>query len=371
MAPFARLHTYTHTFPSVRRLFLAAFSASALLSVTTPLRAAETFPPLTEVYEALEKNLTGVSGDELNRAAVRGLLEQLRGHVRLEGDDLARGAARLATNAPALGARVFEKHFGFVRVARLSGGVEQELDAALKSLGSSNQLKGLIVDLRFADGGEYPAAVAVAERFLATEQPLADWGEGWRKSTAKSNAFSRPVALLVNQDTAGAAEALAGMLRHRNVALIVGTNTAGAASKTKLLPLKGGRHLRVAVAPLKVADGAELSRTGVKPDIYVSVAPGDERAWFADPFRQLTPPGTNQPSADLASAETNRAPRRRINEAELVRMSRDGQNIEREPTATSGSMTAEPAAPAIQDAALARAVDVLKGLAIVQQFRAP
>ena len=77
-------------------------------------------------------------------------------------------------------------------------------------------------------------------------------------------------------------------------------------------------------------------------------------------FVQIPPAITN----DTASL-TNRS-RRRINEAELVRMLRDGQNLEtdmdqpRRPSATP---------PAVQDPALARALDLLKGLAVVQQTR--
>src|SRR5262249_19846277 len=148
--------------------------------------------------------------------------------------------------------------------------------------------KGLIVDLRFTDGQDYAAAVALADRFLSAEQPLVDWGEGWKNSSAKTNAISLPVAVLVNRKTTGAAEALAGILRYRDVGLLIGTNTAGQASMAREFPLKTGQRLRLAVAPVKVADGRELPFSGIKPDIEVEVSPEDELAWYEDALRPVS-----------------------------------------------------------------------------------
>jgi Peptidase family S41 len=357
-----------HNFSLVRCFVLVALSVSGGLVGAVSSRAAESLPPLTEVIEVLKENLTGVTAEELNRSAVTGLLEQLRGRARLEGAGAVDDGG--ATNAPGLGAKVYDRRFGYVRLAALTTAAGREFEGVLKSLTATNQLKGLVIDLRFAGGADYAAAISVADRFLKAEKPLADWGDGWKKSSTKTDAFTQPVTVLVNARTTGAAEALAGILRHRDVALIVGTNTAGEASRTKLLPLKNGRQLRVAVAPLKVADGTELPRTGLKPDIAVVAASADELAWLADPFKVLTLPVTNALVADAQAAETNRSPRRRINEAELVRMSRDGQTNEREPVAAALTPP-EPAAPVLQDTALSRALDVLKGLAVVQQFKSP
>jgi C-terminal processing protease CtpA/Prc len=323
-----------------------------------------------EVFELLRANLAGVTPQQLNEAAVCGLIEQLAGKVSVVGKAASTtdgGAGNtLVTSA------VFERHYGYVRVPRMAAGIGQEFQAAYERLQATNTLKGVILDLRFAAGQDYAGAVALADRFLADEQPLVDWGEGWKKSTAKTNAVTLPVAILVNRKTTGAAEALAGVLRHRQVGLLIGTNTAGQASVSKEFALKTGQRLRLAVAPLKVAGGVELPFTGIKPDIQVDVDPEDERVWYEDAYREsprsarVAILGTNEAPA----TSTNRAPRRRLNEAELVRLSREGQLPEREnPFTNSPAHAAEPQPAVIQDPVLARAVDLLKGLAVVQQFR--
>ena len=56
----------------------------------------------------------------------------------------------------------------------------------------------------------------------------------------------------------------------------------------------------------------------------------------------------------------------RPNEADLIRARRDGQSLDGELPLSRG---AEPEKPLLRDPALARAVDLLKGLAVVRATR--
>jgi C-terminal processing protease CtpA/Prc len=344
----------------MKRLFLVLMASAALAG-----RAAEPVQ-FNELFDLLKANLVGASEADLNQSAVAGLLKQLGPRVSVTSDD-----AQADTNAaPLLTAAVFDKSYGYLRVGRVAAGLEKEFTNAVQRLLSTNKIKGLVLDLRFAGGQDYAAAVAVADQFFAGEQPLIDWGEGWKKSTSKPEAIVKPVTLLVNRQTSGAAEALAGMLRLSDVGLLIGTNTAGQASKSKEFTLKTGQRVRVAVAPVKVANERELSVAGLKPDIQVDVSPEDEQAWFEDAYKvlpksgRLAAGGTN----DMNLTVTNRPVRRRLNEAELVRMRNEGLNFDGEPT-NNAARKAPSAVPIVNDPALARAIDLLKGLAVVQQFR--
>lgn len=323
-----------------------------------------------EVFQLLKANLAGATEAELNQAAVRGLLDQLAAKVSVVGEPSR--SSDPGTNAAVTGT-VFDRNYGYIRITRLSGGLAEEFRTSFDRLRATNALKGLVLDLRFTDGQDYAAAVALADRFLPAAQPLVDWGEGWKSSTAKTNAITLPMAVLVNRKTTGAAEALAGILRHREVGLLIGTNTAGQASMAKEFSLKSGQRLRLAIAPVKVADGKELPFTGIKPDIEVDVSLEDELAWYEDAYKVVTRStlAGASPTNELSAAATNRAPRRRLNEAELVRMNREGQSLDREfPFTNAPGRTFEPPIPIVSDPALARALDLLKGLAVVQQFRA-
>ena len=141
-------------------------------------------------------------------------------------------------------------------------------------LGATNKLDGVILDLRYAAGDDYASAAATAELFVKKEQPLLNWGNGMVRSKDKSDAISLPVAVLVNRQTAGAAEALAAVLRETGAGLILGSRTAGQAMIAQEFPLKNGERLRIATAPIQLGDGSTLSEQGLKPDIAVEVAAG-------------------------------------------------------------------------------------------------
>jgi Peptidase family S41 len=349
----------------VVRLFLAAVCVSC-----AEIRGTTAEQPLDfkEVYELLRANLAGTEEGTLDQAAAQGLIAKLYPRVTLLTDG---NSASSVTNPPAeIKTAVLEGAYGYLRVGQIGPASEKQLAPAYKELVSTNKLKGLVVDLRFASGYDYAEAAAFADWFFSTEQPLLDWGQGLKKSTSKTNAVSIPVTLLVNRQTSGAAEAFAGILRQADIGVLIGTTTSGQASITKDFTLKTGQKLRIAAAPIKVGDGQALPLTGLKPDIQVEVSPEDERVYFADAYKTIA--RTNR----LASAQgvstnetlagTNRL-RRKVNEAELVRMMREGQNIELEPTL--GLKESDPLRPLVQDPALARAIDLLKGLAVVQQFR--
>jgi hypothetical protein len=328
-------------------------------------RDAEAQPSYKELRDLLKANLAGADDAQLDRAAAAGLLRQLSPRVVVvtNGAPAAPPAGSLLVRSC-----VYDSSFGCVRPAWIGTGLADEIEAAVKALAATNKIKGWVLDLRGADGPDYAAAAAAADRLIATEQPLMDFGQGMVKSKAKENPLQAPLVVLVNRRTARAAEVLAAALRKAEAALLLGTNTAGQGFITKDVPWTGGQQLRIATALVKTGDGEPLPAAGVAPDIRVPVNPEDELLWLDDPRKLLgsAPLSVRGPGeAGRAGSGTNRAGHR-INEAELVRMMRDGEDYNED--ARSGRAI-EPAGPVIRDPVLARALDLLKGLALVRRTR--
>ena len=167
-----------------------------------------------------------MSEAELNRAATRGLLAQLGSQVVL----VTNGLSTVPAEGPLIGkSDVYENLVAYLRVARVESGLAEAVRDSFQRLKSTNKLAGLVLDLRFAGGDDYSAAAQVADRFLAHEQPLLKWGDKTEHSTVKTNALKVPVAILVNRQTSGAAEALAAVLRQAGIGLLIGSPTAGEA----------------------------------------------------------------------------------------------------------------------------------------------
>jgi C-terminal processing protease CtpA/Prc len=321
-----------------------------------------------EVYDSIREHLAGTTDAELNRAAVKGLLTTLSPKVSLvESTD----ATNSGSPGPLLGkSSLYDGNIAYLRISRVEDGLAKAVRDGLEKLGTTNKLKGVVFDLRFAGGDNYAVAAAVGDLFAKKEQPLLDWGNGVVRSKRKSDPIDLPVAVVVNRETSGAAEALAALFRETGSGLILGARTAGQAMITQDFPLKNGERLRIATAPVRLGDGSALAATGVKPDIAVEVSAEDERTYYADAFSSASKPDlladttlslTNPPTG------TNRNSRRaRFNEAELVRERREGIGLDADP---SNRPEAEAERPVVRDPALARALDLLKGLAVVRQSR--
>lgn len=322
---------------------------------------------LKEVLDLLRSNLAGAKEEEISRAAIRGLVSQLAPRVSLVGEN---GANTTPSSTNELAGKVYDLNYGYLRIGHLEAGSDKQILETCKNLLSTNKIKGLVLDLRYASGQDYSAAVSLADAFIPNEKPLMDFGQGMKKSSLKSDAITLPLVMLVNGGTSGSAEAFAGALHEAGVGLLIGSKTAGMASIAREFPLKNGERLRIATTPIKLGNGDLFPIGGLKPDIQVDVAPDEEKSYFSDAYKPLNK--TNQmvslsPLPAKGSSTTNRPPRHRLNEAELVRMQREGQNPDLE--TASGVRELEGAKPIIHDPALARAIDLLKGLAVVQRTR--
>jgi len=345
------------------RRFLKLFALTfAGLLTTAGLAQAETAaaaPDFKQVYELLRTNLTGMTDAELNSAAVKGLLAQLHGRASLVGGSaettLSQGGTGLIKSA------ILESNLAYLRVGQVGDGLASQVNAAYRAMTATNKIVGLTLDLRFADGNDYTAAVATADLFVTKKMPLLEWGKGTENSQPAPEPISGPLVVLVNGGTSGAAEALAAALREADAGLIIGSPTAGWAMTARDFPLKNGERLRIATNPVKLGNGAAISR--VSPDIAVTVSPDDERAYLKNPY--ATRAQNDNPAAIVTNNLLSFVDH--TSEADLVRQKlKDGDNVGVIAPAPAGK---GPPTPVIADPVLARALDLLKGLAIVRESR--
>jgi C-terminal processing protease CtpA/Prc len=321
-----------------------------------------------EVYAVVRSNLTRLSEAELNRAAVMGLLNELKGQAVLVTNETR--TTEPEASAPLISkATVFDDAYGYIRIARVSTGLEKAFDSVLEQL-STNKLKGLMIDLRFSDGHDYSAVAELASRFIESEQPLFKLGERNFRSVGRENPIKLPIAALVNRETSGSAEVLAALLRQLEAGLLIGGATAGQAHSFTAFPLSNGWTLKIASGTVELAGGQVLTGQGVIPDIRLTVSAADERAYLDDPYwsaGQTSGQTSLRPLAGTVhmGGPQNRAGRRRLNEAELVRMQREGFDLNRD----AAQVAPDPAKPTVQDPTLGRALDFLKGMAVAQSRR--
>jgi len=320
-----------------------------------------TSPDFQEVYDLIRQHATGLSTDELNRAAVQGLVAALGPRVALETNEAAANTAE--GKKPLAETILFDGGIAYFRIARVSDDLAKAISNSYQQVRATNKVSGIVLDVRYANGSDYKAAADVVDLFVNKSVPLLNWGKGVVSGHEKPDAITVPVAVLVNHQTSGAAEALAAAVRESSAGLILGSRTAGSAMVMEDFPLKDGEHLRIGSTPVTLGDGTPLSTGGIKPDIDVTVSAEAERAFYADAFLVVSNPPSSS-STNMEASATNQT-KVRFNEAELVREHRAGEN----PDEMTAKRPPEPQAPVVSDPALARALDLLKGLAVVRQSK--
>jgi hypothetical protein len=331
---------------------LAGLLAMASLDADTTNAA----PGFRQVYDLLRSNL-GMSDQELNSAAVEGLLNEMHGRASIVGGP---GETPASQGKPALiESKILDNKVAYWLVGEVNQDLPDQLSAAYKRFSSTNDIAGVALDLRFAGGNDYAAAVATADLFTTKKMPLLKWDHETAGSHPAKTSISGPLMILINGRTSGAAEALAAALHEAGAGLIIGNPTAGLAMTTRDFPLKNGEWLRIASDPVKLGDGTEISR--VPPDISVPVSVRDERAYLENPYATLmqnAPPALGTNSLLTFVDHTS--------EADLVR---EKLNDDQDVGATAPPAGKKPQKPVIQDPVLERAVDLIKGLAIVHEDR--
>jgi hypothetical protein len=346
--------------------FFRITSLLAVLANAVLGHAAATEPNFREVFDLIQTN-AGVTATELNRAAVTGLLNALGSKAVLITNETATPATVVTQRVSKT--FVFEGEVAYLRIAAVGEGLPDQLRAAYQQLSATNKLKGVVLDLRFANGTDYGAAVATTELFPMKKPVTLNWGAHDQQLKRGNDLISQPVIVLVNSETKAAAEALAAMLRDSDTCLTLGNPTAGQALITRDFPLSNGDKLRIATAAVKM-NGAEIS--AIHPDIDVPASVQDERAFYNGEILVVPKPSDIASTSTNTSAGTNLAMRRpRLTEAELVRAHRQGVNLDSDSLLSDLPRVNTPVVPSVADPVLSRAVDLLKGLAIVRSSQPP
>lgn len=143
--------------------------------------------------------------------------------------------------------------------------------------------RGLILDLRENGGGLLDEAVNVASIFIPDGTIVSTSGRSQPRqvylSKGDSIPGSIPLVVLVDHDTASAAEIVTAALQDRRRALVVGTHTFGKGVFQEIQPLPNGGALDITVGEYFTPDGRNLGGGGVKegagvtPNVYAASNP--------------------------------------------------------------------------------------------------
>lgn len=185
-----------------------------------------------------------------------------------------------------------EDHIAQIQVVQFANGVSDQLKTAILQAKKDGATK-IILDLRENPGGYLQEAINTASEFMASGTVLIE-----QNSTGAQTKYSVtgatvdtgiPMIVLVNGDTASAAEIVAGALQDNGRALIMGSQTFGTGTVLQEYPLSDGSAILLGTSEWLTPKGHFIRKDKIQPNIKINT----------DPANILTPDVENQTNMTL------------------------------------------------------------------------
>ena len=239
--------------------------------------------------------------------------------------------------------RILEPEYGYLRISTFTGNTGKLLNEEIGKLLEENKgdLRGLVLDLRTNPGGVLNAAVDVSDAFLDKGTIVSIKGRNGDNSRSFNarpgdRLNGAPLVVLVNEASASASEIVAGALQDHKRALLVGAKTFGKGSVQTIMPLPNQAAIKLTTARYYTPDGRSIQAKGIEPDVTI----------------------------DRVKVEKSDTGPRPIAESDLDgSLANEDGDSEAEDQTTGGTVSPD------QDFALYEALNILKGMAVMEQAR--
>ena len=158
---------------------------------------------------------------------------------------------------------------------RLTAGEVRDSISAVNDKIESGAISGIVMDLRDNPGGLLMQSVNVADLFLTKGDIIATNGrhqDSIHKYHAGGIDIARnlPLAILINGDSASAAEVLAGALQDQGRAVVIGTTSYGKGSVQTVLGLPNSGEITLTWSRLITPSGYAIHQLGILPNVCAS-----------------------------------------------------------------------------------------------------
>ncbi len=191
--------------------------------------------------------------------------------------DVTRGKVE----TPTVTFEMLDGETAYIQIGEFDSVTINQFSDALTSA-KDNKMEGLIIDLRSNPGGSMDAVVEVA-RMLLPEGMIVytenKYGERVEYTCEGKNEIDVPLVVLINGNSASAAEILAGAVKDYKIGTLVGTTTFGKGIVQQVVTLNDGSAIKVTVSSYFTPNGNNIHEIGVEPDVICEF---DAEAYYGE-----------------------------------------------------------------------------------------
>ncbi|MDX1766021.1 MAG: S41 family peptidase [Candidatus Saccharimonadales bacterium] len=179
---------------------------------------------------------------------------------------------------PSVDTEILDNDIGYIRLSRFAEDTTTLMNQAAQEMLSQN-VKGIILDLRNNSGGFLNASVDVLDLWIDSQVVVQQRrGEivNQELRTKRGAILGQiPTVVLINEGSASASEIVAGAMQDYEVATLVGQQTFGKGSVQSLEELDGGGVLKVTIARWYTPSGNNIDESGITPSEIVEFTEED------------------------------------------------------------------------------------------------
>ena len=176
-------------------------------------------------------------------------------------------------------AQLLNQDIGYIEISSFQESTFLHINTVL-SQWQDKHLKGIIIDVRNNPGGLLQQAIKVADLFIKKGNIISTIGR-FKGAISEYNATpisllsDMPMLVLINKNTASAAEVLAGALQQNDRAVLMGQPSFGKNSIQSFIPtINQQTSIKLTIASYLTPNGENIHKKGLSPDIKLSLPAG-------------------------------------------------------------------------------------------------
>lgn len=166
------------------------------------------------------------------------------------------------------------KKIGYISVSEFDEVTASQFKSAISELNKEG-MEGLVIDLRDNPGGLLDVTCEMLDRMIKKGllvYTVDKYGKRVDEDATDSDSFDKPVAILVNGNSASASEVFSGAMKDYKAATLVGTKTFGKGIVQSIVPFGDGTAMKVTVSKYYTPNGVNIHGTGIEPDVVVELS---------------------------------------------------------------------------------------------------
>lgn len=201
---------------------------------------------------------------------------------RRQGEDFDVEITRRKITVPSVETEELDGNIFYIKITDFADSTVSQFETAISSA-LDKKANGIVIDVRNNGGGTMKSAAQMID-VLVPEGPIVTSVDKNKQTkvvySSDSAEVNIPMAVLVNKNTASAAELFAAAVRDYGKAKLVGSQTYGKGVMQDVYTLSDGSAIKITTAQFNPPKSENFNLVGLKPDFVVDLSVEQEKNWY-------------------------------------------------------------------------------------------